>query len=331
VKKYIFIIIIALVSVTRAQHDDAGTVAFPFLTMGYDARAVAMGGAANAMPNGVYGALSNPAAVGFVDRVQIMGGYRQVVMDVWGGPLGIAWPTTRGVFTPHLISLSSGGFDIVDEFGNETGQRAVSNYTALGVSWAKVLRDNLSAGATVKGIYHYIGAGGESFSADGFALDCGVQYRVNNGRLIYGASLRNWGFVRSGYTDQWNEYELPYGIEAGVSYTPRHIPNLRLALDVNKYNGDYTNFEPAFEYTVIAKTLFLRGGYAFSFMDFEKMLDVFSGERDETYQKSGLSTLSLGIGVASEMDNVDIKLDAAMQFFSDVSGPAMVVSLVVVF
>jgi len=331
VKKRIFIIIIAVASIAQAQHDDAGTVAFPFLTMGYDARAVAMGGAANAMPNGVYGVLSNPASLGYVDRFQIMGGYRQVVLDVWGGPIGIAWPTRYGVFAPHMVSLSSGEFDIIDEFNNETGQRAVSNYTALGVAWARELRDNLAVGATIKGAYHYIGAGGESYDADGFAVDCGVQYSAGNGRLIYGASLRNWGFVRSGYLGEWNEYELPYGVEAGVSYTPRHIRNLRVALDVNKYNGDYANIEPAFEYTVIAKTLFLRGGYAFSFMDFEKTLGVFRGERDETYQSSGLSTLSLGVGVGGQMDNVDIKIDAAMQFHSDVSGPALIVSMIIVF
>lgn len=299
--------------------------------MGYDARAMAMGGAATAMPNGVYGVLSNPAALGYVNRFQIMGGYRQVVMDVWGGPLGIAWPTEHGVLAPHLISLSSGEFEIIDEFGLETGQRAVSSYTALGVSWARVLRDNVAIGATAKGVYHYIGAGWESYSADGFAVDCGIQYRAGNGRLIYGASLRNWGLVRSGYTGEWNEYGLPYGFEAGVSYIPRHIRDLRVALDVNKFNGDYANFEPALEYTVIAKTLFLRGGYAVSFMDFEKTLDVFRGERDETYQKSGLNTLSLGIGVESEMDDVEIKLDAAMQFNSDLSGPSVVVSLIVVF
>jgi hypothetical protein len=331
VKKHIFIIIIVLTSIAQAQHRDAGTVAFPFLTMGYDARAMSMGGAANAMPNDIYGVLSNPAALGYVDRLQIMGGYRQVIMDVWGGPLGMACPTRHGVFAPHLISLTSGEFDEVNEFGLETGQRAVSSYTALGVSWARVLRDNVAVGATVKGAYHYIGVGGESYSADGFAVDCGVQYRAGNGRLIYGASLRNWGFVRSGYLGGWNEYEFPYGIEAGVSYTPRHMRNLRVALDVNKFNGDYANFEPALEYTVIAKTLFLRGGYAVSFMDFEKTLDVFRGERDETYQKSGLNTLSLGIGVESEMDDVEIKLDAAIQFNSDLSGPSVVVSLIVVF
>jgi len=313
------------------QNADAGTVAFPFLVMGYDARSMAMGGAACAVQNGLYGVLSNPAAVGYVGNTQIMGGYRQVMMDVWGYPLGIAMPTKYGTFAPYLVSLTSGDFNVINEDGILTGDRASSSYTALGVGWARTLGANIAVGAALKGAYHYIGAADESYSADGFAFDLGVQYKQRNDRIAYGVALRNLGFMRSGYLDEWNEYEMPYGVEAGIAFVPKHIPNLRLALDVNKFNGDYANFEPAFEYTVIAKMLWVRGGYAFSMMDVEKMLEVFSGERDDTYQKSTVNTISLGVGVAATMDNVDLKLDAAMQFYTDISSPAVIVSLLVGF
>ena len=314
-----------------SQNVDAGTVAFPFLVMGYDARSMAMGGAACAVQNGLYGVLSNPAAVGYVNGTQIMGGYRQVMMDVWGYPLGIAMPTRYGVFSPYLVALTSGEFNVIDEAGILTGDRAQSSYTALGVGWARMIGANIAVGAALKGAYHYIGAADESYSADGFAFDLGAQYRQRNDRIAYGLAVRNLGFMRSGYWNEWNEYEMPYGVEAGVAFIPKHIPNIRIAFDVNKFNGDYTNFEPAFEYTVVAKTFWLRGGYAFSMMDVEKMLDVFRGERDDTYRKSSVNTLSLGVGVATVMDNVDLKMDAAMQFYTDISSPAVIVSLLVGF
>ena len=47
-----------------AQNENAGTRAFEFLHIDYNARAVAMGGAAAAMPSGLYGASVNPAACG---------------------------------------------------------------------------------------------------------------------------------------------------------------------------------------------------------------------------------------------------------------------------
>jgi hypothetical protein len=313
------------------QNAAAGTVAFPFLVMGYDARSMAMGGAACAVQNGLYGVLSNPAAVGYVSGTQIMGGYRQVMMDVWGYPIGIAAPTKYGIFAPYLVSLTSGDFNVINEDGVLTGDRARSSYTALGVGWARTVGANIAVGGALKGAYHYIGAADESYSADGFAVDIGAQYRQRNDRVSYGAALRNLGFMRSGYWGEWNEYEMPYGVEAGVAFVPKHIPNLRIALDVNKFNGDYANFEPAFEYTVVAKTFWVRGGYAFSMMDVEKMLDVFRGERDDAYQKSSVNTLSLGVGVATLLDNVDLKLDAAMQFYTDISSPAVIVSLLVGF
>jgi hypothetical protein len=326
------LIIIALsASPASPQNVNAGTTAFPFLVMGYDARSMAMSGAACAVQNGLYGVLSNPAAVGYLSGTQIMGGYRQVMMDVWGYPIGIAMSTEHGIFAPYLISMTTGDFNVIDEAGILTGDRARSSYTALGVGWAKTLGGNIAVGAALKGAYHYIGAANESYSADGLAFDLGVQYRQKNDRIAYGAALRNLGFMRSGYWGEWNEYEMPYGIEAGIAIVPKHIPDLRVAFDVNKFNGDYTNFEPAFEYTIIAKTLWVRGGYAFSMMDVEKMFDVFRGERDDTYQKSSVNTLSLGVGVATALDNVDLKLDAAMQFYSNVSSPGVIVSLLVGF
>jgi len=325
------IIILLSAQPARTQNSDAGTVAFPFLAMSYDARSMAMGGAACAVQNGLYGVLSNPAAAGYVNASQIMGGYRQVMMDVWGYPFGIAVPTGYGVFAPYLVSLTSGDFNVIDENGILTGDRASSSYTALGVGWARTIGSNIAVGAAVKGAYHHISAGAESYSADGFALDLGAQYRQRNDRIAYGIALRNLGFMRSGYLDGWNEYEMPYGVEAGVAFVPKYIPNLRIALDVNKFNGDYMNVEPAFEYTVVSKIFWVRGGYAFSMMDVEKMLDVFRGERDEAYQKSSVNTLSLGVGVAAVVDNVDLKLDAAMQFYTDISSPAVIVSLLIGF
>jgi len=311
----------------RAQHPDAGTAAFPFLTLSYEARAAAMGGASAAMQNDIYGVLSNPAAIGFVNRTQIMGGYRQIIMDVWGGPLAIVHPTSKGVFGANLITMTTGDFDIIDENGLVTRDRARSSYTAGALSWGTLLYDNLSIGSNLKAVYHNIEAGEERYSADGFAVDCGMLYRLNNGRLTYGVVLRNFGFVRSGYLNEFNDYPLPYGVEAGVSYIPNHVSNLRIALDVNKTKGDYLNFEPGFEYALV-KNVFLRGGYNFSFRDLENTIEKFRGERDDNYQKSNAATLSLGGGLAAAADNVDLKLDAAFQFYSDLSRPSFILSVI---
>jgi hypothetical protein len=289
-----------------------------------------MGGASVAMQNDVYGILSNPAAIGYVNRTQIMGGYRQIIMDVWGGPFGVVYPTSKGVFGANLITITTDEFSIIDEEQRLTGGRAKSSFTTGGVSWGMLLYNDLSVGASIKAVYHNLEAGPERFSADGFAVDCGVQYRLYNGRLIYGAVLRNFGFVRSGYLNDFNDYPFPYGVEAGVSYIPNHVSNLRMALDVNKTKGDYLNFEPGFEYSLF-RNVFLRGGYNFSFRDLENAIEVFRGERDENYQKSNAAALSLGGGMTSNLDNIDLKLDAAFQFYSNLSRPSIILSIIAAF
>ncbi|MFW6245528.1 MAG: PorV/PorQ family protein [Fibrobacterota bacterium] len=327
--RYLKIILFAAVlsGYVQAQHPDAGTVAFPFLNLNYDARSVGMGNASIGVPNDIYGFLSNPASIGFVERKQVMGGYRQIIMDVWGGPLAYLHPTSYGVVAANLTALTSGDFEQINENGQNTGLFARSNYATGGVSWARTYSEEVSVGVTLKGVYNHLGTDELSYSADGFAVDGGVQYRSSKMRLVCGAVIRNLGFMRSGYggTDS-EKYSLPTGFGAGLSFVPRHVPKLRIAFDVEKRIGDYLNFRPGFELTPI-NNFFFRAGYGFSVKDLEKGIEIFRGNRDDYYQKSNMNTLSLGAGMATKMDNVDLKLDVAFQFYSDLYIPALLISV----
>ncbi|MDG5816442.1 PorV/PorQ family protein [Chitinispirillales bacterium ANBcel5] len=312
-----------------SQHSRAGTVAFPFLNLGYDARAVAMGGAATAVPNDIYGVLSNPGAIGFVQTSQIMAGFRPVVMGVWGGPLAYLGTSDRyGNFAANLIVLSSGEIEEFNERGEATGGHARSDYASVAASWGMKVLDDLSAGATFKWIYNRLGTETDRYFADGLALDGGIQYRTNNNRLILGLAVQNVGFMRSGYDS--NSYPLPTGISAGISYVPQNTTNLRLALDVDKRRGDYLNFRPGLELMILSD-VFLRAGYNLSSKDLGNAIDVLRGERDDTYQKSNMSTLSIGGGVITGIQRTELKLDMAIQFYSDVSRPALLFSVISAF
>ncbi|MFP4162377.1 MAG: PorV/PorQ family protein [Chitinispirillaceae bacterium] len=319
---------VVLTGIVQAQHPDAGTVAFPFLNLNYDARGVGMGNASFGVPNEIYGVLSNPASIAFVEQVQVMGGYRQIIMDVWGGPLAYLHPTQYGVVAANLTALTSGAFEAVDEDGMNTGHIARSSYVSGGVTWARLFNKNISAGVTVKGVYNHLGTDELNYSADGFAIDAGMQYRSLTKRWVIGAVFSDFGFMRSGYTGTDSQkYSFPYGFGAGISYVPRHVPTLRVALDLEKRKGDYLNFRPGFEFSLM-KNVFLRGGYCFSSEDLGKAVEVFRGNRDEDYQKSNMKTLSLGVGMATTMDRMDLNLDVALQLYSDVALPAVLISLI---
>jgi hypothetical protein len=318
-----------------AQHAGTGTAIFDFLNIKYDARTVAMGGASVALPNDLYGAFTNPAAVGFIENMQVMAGNRSESVGLWGFPLAYARPEKEmGVFAVNVIALTTGNIEVTDR-GNDgamiaTGRNARSDDIAGSITWAKKLNNFSSAGISVKGIYNRLGtsgSGSESFSADGFAMDAGLQYRFKNSRLVYGLATRNVGFLRAGYTSG-ESYDLPAAIEMGVSYIPEYISNLRLALDIGKKNNDYLTFAPAAELEVIRGQMVLRAGLNRSWRDLKSYLMVLKGEPEENYQQSNRSAFCAGVGLITQIVERRAKFDVALDF-ADNPGllPAFVISL----
>ncbi len=167
-----------------AQADQAGTSAFAFLNLDYDARTIAMGGAAVAMPNDLYGVAVNPAAAGYVSKCQVVCGYRSIMDDVGGGPVAVAIPYYNvGTFALSLISVTYGSLTQVNEGADGTPVTTDitwNSYSMAGtLTWAKVVWDNLSIGGSLREIHDYIGNSGgtqEHYSADAVVVQGGVQY-----------------------------------------------------------------------------------------------------------------------------------------------------------
>jgi hypothetical protein len=287
------------------------------LGMDYSARDIAMAGASIAMPNGLYGFHSNPAALGYVTRLEAAAGYRSVMLDVWSGLLAFGMPVRNtGTWAIGIINLSEGTIDeVVDVNGNpvETGRVWSSNVFAGTVSWSKLVWRDLSVGASVKGAYRYSGTEGEYYSTDGFAVDAGMQYRFLSGRVITGFVLRNLGALRATYTSESKRYALPLTVGAGVSYVSRYTPALRISLDVEKSRGSYVDFEPGVEVAILRDLLFARLGYAFSNRDVSAALDVLAGESNEGYEKTEWNSVTFGLGLSVPIREVRLECDAAVE------------------
>jgi hypothetical protein len=322
-----------------AQDPNSATSAFPFLTMSYDARQAAMAGASVAMPSGLAGFNANPAVLAYIERNQVALAYRTVVMDIWGGYVAAAFPAGNfGVISVNAIDLSEGTLSEVDESPADqspvtTGNVWSSNSVAGGVSWARTVWETLALGVTLKGAYNRISSTGiaatpsERYSADGFAADIGAQYRLLEGRFISGLALRNIGALQSGYSTAADGYAMPFSASAGISYIPQYTPALRLALDLDKERDNYPSFEPAIEVFLIPKTLALRAGYAFSTHDLDYFLSVLGGNSSSDYQKSQWNTVCAGAGFSTAPYGLDLTIDAAVEFHTDVS-PSIVLTTV---
>jgi len=314
----------------------AGTTAFPFLNLDYDSRTIAMGGVSVAMPNDLYGITYNPAAAGYITKREAACGFRSIVDDVWGAPLGFAMPYLNlGVFSIHLVDVSFGSLkeqvENVDGTPLQTGVTWNSYAIVGGLSWSKIVWENLSIGGTLKGVHHYIGSStSEHYSADAVAVQAGMQYRWLNSRVIAGLVLDNAGLMVAEYSDQTEDLKLPLSVSAGVSYSPVYVPSLRVGLDLQQPADGFLIYKLGAELAVYKKYLLVRAGYSFAEPDLEAQLKVLRGESNDNYQKSNWAGFSFGVGINAPIGISDVGIDAALQLRDDID-PAFSLSLLVGF
>jgi hypothetical protein len=314
-----------------ARGSGEGRVLFDFVNINYDARSVALGGASIAVSNGCYGLFSNPAALGYVSGMQAVVGFRPRGNGIFGAPVAYAF-NRKGV---GLYGLTSGDVEVTD-VGPDGGvlftdQFARVDNIAGSAAWARKIGTYFSAGASFKGFYTNIKGYEEEaavrWSADGLALDCGVQCRLMDSRLIYGLAVRNIGFVRSGFEKGDAGYALPSGVELGVSYVPLGIEELRLIFDMEKKKNYDLAVTIAGEFEAVHEQLVLRAGYNLNWPDLKHFGNTLRGEADDSYARSSIVGLCLGVGFWTEIVERKVQLDAAVELLALM--PVIVISMLV--
>jgi hypothetical protein len=313
-----------------AQDPHAGERPFSFINNDYDARTVALGGASIALPNDLVGTFTNPAAAGFISGRQALCGVRSIIDDVFGGPLGFVMPfSTFGSFGINLVTLSYGTIKQVDNIADRPVYTDITwnAYSVAGqISWSKIVWEQLALGVAVRGFYEReAGSSAEGYSWNAACVQAGLQYRQHDSRLIMGLVLSNAGFMVS---SQVRDLKLPLTLTAGFSYVPLYVPNLRLALDLQRTADAFLMYKPGIELALYKKYFFGRAGYRFSERDLEELIKEAKGESNAGYQKSTWYGPSLGIGIVTDVNRLDLNIDAAIQFL-DNAAPALCLSVLV--
>jgi hypothetical protein len=318
------------VSSAFAQYHSAGTTAFSFLNISADARSTGMGDVNVGMPNDIYGAQGNPAAIAYPARSQAMIAYRPIMLDVRAGALGFSNPVRKaGTLCGSLYYVSYGLFDGRDENNARTNVSWRPYSLAGSISWARIFYDGFGMGITLKGIYDNLDHG---YSADGAAADIGAQYRMNSSRLIFGALVRNIGFVRKWYFDDDSlDVSLPFSASTGISYLPAALPSLKMALDLEKSIDDYLNYKAGLEIALYKQYLFVRTGYRFSNRDLREVFKIIRSESDDSYQKTNWNSVSIGVGLFAPISGTDVKIDFALPFHTEGLPPAPALSAIISF
>lgn len=180
---------VALVPSAQAQVK-TGTSAFPFLLIEPDARMTAMGNAGAALATGAMAAYYNPGALGALGESSAAFTHSPWLADIAYDYGAVAVGLGASALLLSVTSLNSGEMDVrTPEQPLGTGERFSVQDLALGVGVGRQFTDRFSAGVQAKYVRETIWHS----SADAFALDVGVLYRLPFQNAVLGASVTNFG------------------------------------------------------------------------------------------------------------------------------------------
>jgi opacity protein-like surface antigen len=191
-KKIILTLIVLLIATSIYAGDVSrkGTTGADYLLIPVSARGIATGGAFVANLTGLESIYYNPAGLDVSSGTEFMFSYMSYLADVKISYLGAS--TNFGDFGSlgfTLKSLAFGDIPITTvDFPDGTGSTYSPTYLTLGLTYSKVITDRISVGTNIKVLSESI----ENVSANGWAIDLGVQYKFTPDLMI-GAAVMNIG------------------------------------------------------------------------------------------------------------------------------------------
>jgi hypothetical protein len=325
----VFLIGILSVTALAGNKSRTGTAGAGELLIPVGARGVAMEGADLSFLSGVEAIYYNPAGLGRIEhgveaQVSHMNYFADIGVD-YGG-IGVQ-AGDFGVLGFTIKSLSFGDIPVTtNQFPDGTGQVYSPTYLTMGLTYAKLLTDRISVGATANLVSEKI----MSTSASGLAFNVGVQYsnlatpglnlavvvknvgpqmQFDGSNLLYASTAAAGGQAGQLLSTPTAGFELPSSIEIGVGYQKKFDDKNSALLGGTFRNNNASDdeYSLAGEYNY-DNTFFVRGGYIFA-----PQVD-----KDPTGAREYLYDFSVGAGVGYPVGGIDLRFDYGyrhMKFF----------------
>lgn len=322
-KKFITIIFLAVFSVSLYAGDVArkGTTGAEQLLIPVGARGIATGGAFVSNLIGLESIYYNPAGLDRSGGSEAIFSYMNYIADInvsyfgAGANLG-----DLGSIALTIKSLDFGNIPITTpEFPDGDGRTYSPGFLTVGLTYSKVITDRISVGTNLKLINESI----ENTSATGFAIDFGVQYRLDS-QISIGATLKNIGANMSYSGAELQEatriggsfpgspagtyevvsesFQIPsyFELSASYNYFMNEKNNLLIGSTFTANNSleDALNF--GLEYGFM-KMFFLRGGYNLSLGGNDNSIYSFTAGAGVDYE------VGSGVGIAFDYAYRDVK------------------------
>jgi opacity protein-like surface antigen len=330
-KKLILFLLLALVNISLFAGDTSrkGTSGADQLLIPVGAKSIALGGAFLANVTGLEALYYNPAGLDVIPSSEAMFSHMSYLADM--GVSYFAAGTTLGSLGSVALSLKTLDFgDIpVTTFDSPDGTGATYSptYITAGLTYSKTITDRISVGVTAKIISETI----MNANALGFAMDFGVQYRLNQ-NISLGACVKNIGtnMQYSGtdlqvstsipesqpgspngtYEAVSESFQIPsyFELSAVYDYPLDEQNDVQIGATFVNNNTFEDQMKFGFEYGFM-KNFFVRAGYDLQLQD----------------QDESIYGLTLGAGVDYNFsDNIEIIFDYAYQQVKEFPDPNQV-------
>ncbi len=284
--KKLLIILFITVSIGNLLAGDVsrkGTTGAEQLLIPVGARSIATGGAFLSNTTGVEAIYYNPAGLAVSGKSEAMFSYMSYIAD-----LNVTYLAAGA----NLGELGSVGFSFktidfgeipvtTNEAPDGTGASYSPSFFVGGLTYSKVITDRVAAGVNLKLVHEGI----QSTSADGFAMDFGVQYRFPQ-NLSLGVSVKNIGSNMSysgqdlqiktnvpntnpgtrlgSYFAVTEEFQIPSYFELSLAYdySVDETNNILVGTAFRQNNASEDQLQLGLEYSFMNR-FYARGGYDF--------------------------------------------------------------------
>ena len=240
-------------SLTFAGEGEGG-YAGEFLRMGVGARALAMGGAFTAIADDPTATYWNPAGLAQLRNPQVGAMYSIMSLNRSHNFTSFVQPTgSTGTFGLGWINFGVDKIDGRDSDGNPTGNFGDSQ-TAFILSYGRTLSTNLSAGGSLKFLYHSL-AGRR---ASGLGWDIGALMKISE-TISVGAVVQDIASSITWDTDSEHKETFPVNVRAGVAVSPKAKP-VSLSIEIENNGRQRAKYHAGLEYWLF-NVLGIRIGY----------------------------------------------------------------------
>ena len=219
-KRRILSIAAGLLITTGLTAQIGGSSVFASLDLPMSARMASLGGKSCGInDNDINLAIWNPALLRPEMSSQLALSFADYFSDIKYGYAGGAFHLNNvGTFSLFATRIDYGTFRQTDESGNILGEFTAGEY-GINVGYARQLDSNFSFGANVK----FIQSNLYLWNSNALALDLGMNYNLPGKNFSASFLIRNIDIVMKQYT-AGNDEKLPFEIEAGFAFKPKHMP-----------------------------------------------------------------------------------------------------------